>query len=332
MQSSGKTISLEHDHFLFMDRPEPRFLTVDGIIPDFYDLDLRRARLPVRPDVIFLGDGGGLFTAADADLQARILIEGWKKGMPPDLRKIDVMPFYIHALQSLAMLGAEYSYAADDWAEIDFRSLGWSKAHNLKGKLWYLLDKETCQIVGIHICHALATELISLGAVLMEFPVWDIKWQNTSTHPSASEIFKILADHAIKSTTSRSGFLSNLPDIGYQEFEFRLPLLDTIDPMSLPFWISREQFLQVIMSRKSHVCLASYIALSKLVQVTCNSTSPWHVFLGRLTEDGHGGYYASCEASLKFSIDADSHSCTLDYEKFRVIVNWEKINLTNQLT
>ena len=320
LQSSGKINSLENDYFLVMDRPQPRFLCTDGVVPQVYDLDLRKACLPERPDVIFLGDGGGLFTAAEADLQVRILMGAWKNGTPADLRVIDAMPFYIHAHQSLAMVGAEWTYSSIGWAEVDFRSLGWSKANTLEGKLWYLLDTETGRIEGLHICHKYAPELISLGAVLLNFPVWDVKWQNSAIHPSASEIFKILADQALGSMPPHAELVSNLSDYGYKEFEFRLPLLDTIEFNALPEWINRDQYLQVIMSRQPYVCLAAYFALGKLLEITLNSSKPWHGFEVCLMEDGLGSYYVPNEPSLKLVLNNESNSCTINYIGYRVKV------------
>jgi len=318
VESAGKTISLENDHFLVMDRPEPRFLSVDGFVPEVYDLDLRRACLPQRPDIIFLGDGSGLFTAAEADQQARILMAAWKIGTPADLRVIDTMPFYIHGHQSLAMVGAQWTLTSKAWAELDFRSLGWSKAHGLEGKLWYLLDTATGKIIGLHICHTLSPELISLGAILLDFPVWDMKWQNTTVHPSASEIFKFLADQALVSMQARPDIVSNYPNPDYQEFEFRLPLLDTIKRNALPDWINLDQYLQVIMASQPYVCLAAYFALAKLLEITRYSSTPWRGFEGCLMKDGQGSYYVPGEAKLKFSLSNDTKFLNLSYAGYLV--------------
>lgn len=281
-ESDGKRAKVDYDHLLVLSKPEPRVIPIDGKAPTIYEIDTVRSSLPRRPDIIFLGDGAGLLTAAEAELQARILMRAWKYGETPDFRAIDHLPICMHGELALGLVGPEWAWLASRWKEVDFRSTGWSKARHLDGKLWYLLDEKSGKIEALHICHKNANELICIGAALLDYPVWDLKWLGTSTHPSAAEIFKVVAGQALAILAAQRHD-SRLTTSTPREYRFELPPAHELDPVSgLPDWIDPSQYTQAVISRSPHHVLAAYYGLSRLAIIT---DKPRHGDI-QLTDDG----------------------------------------------
>lgn len=314
------SILIESDCFLILDKAEPRFIEIDGKFPKIYDLDLQRACLPSRPDVVFLGDGGGFFTAAEAELQARLLMRAWKYREILDMRTLGALPISFHARQSLGMVGAEWTYLAQGWSEIDFRSLGWSKAHGIDGKIWYLLNQKTGYIEGLHICHTLAPELICLAAALISYPIWDSKWLNTSIHPAAAEIFKVLANDAMNRIPYQAGYKGFFSNNQLIESQFLLPDLGGFNTDNLPLWVNKDQYLQALVSEQPHSVFSIYYALAQLVVLTSHSPSPWLGHSTRLLKDQTGSYYLPGQEVPEIQVGDDGMSCNLSYGKYRVRV------------
>jgi dihydrolipoamide dehydrogenase len=188
--------TLAYDRLLIASRPVPRMPSIDGVVPQILDLDFKRAVLPRRPDILFVGDAAGYFTAAEAESQARALGRHWGGGPALKLASLAGMATTLHGLEPLAMLGAPWTFTERRWTEIDFRSLGWSRLHRQEGRLWYLFDEASARVEAIHICHARAPDLIALAALLLGKPVTDDDWITSHVHPSAGEIFKVLAVQA----------------------------------------------------------------------------------------------------------------------------------------
>jgi dihydrolipoamide dehydrogenase len=188
--------TLAYDRLLIASRPVPRMPSIDGVVPQVLELDFKRAVLPRRPDILFVGDAAGYFTAAEAESQARALARHWTGGPALKLASLAGMPITLHGLEPLAMVGAPWTYTEGRWTEIDFRSLGWSRLNRQEGRLWYLLDDTSGRVEAIHICHPRAPDLIALAALLLGKPVTDDDWISSHVHPSAGEIFKVLAIRA----------------------------------------------------------------------------------------------------------------------------------------
>ena len=263
--SNGKAVTLSYDYLMVFSRPIPNFFEIDGKLPNLFDIDLVSGSLPTRPDIVFLGDGGGLMTASEADIHAKLIMRSWKLGERIDFRILDLMPISLHATQSLAMVGSEWTYTATRWMELDFRALGWSKVHNLEGKIWFILDLDSGKVESLHICHKHASELICLGTALMNYPVWDNKWMCTSIHPSSSEIFKVLAEQAISVLPYRPSAYFDTPDA---ILEFSLPPLDQFHSNSeLPSWVTKAQWQTAVLTKEPRATLAVFFGLSKLSMI-----------------------------------------------------------------
>ncbi len=276
---AGKSVAVAFDYLLPFNRAVPNFIEVDGRIPEIFDIDLVRAALPGRPDVIFLGDGGGMMTASESDLQARWLMRSWKLGEPLDFKAMNALPVSLHAETSLALVGEPWTFTATNWAEVDFRALGWSRAHALEGKLWYILSPETGKIEAIHICHKYAAELISLAAALMSYPVWDHRWVTSTVHPTAAEIFKIVADQAMNALPKPETSQITAADISS---EFTLPSLECIDgDEALPSWLTRAQWQEIVLSNTPFIQLSVLYGISKLEEAT-GQTYSRHIDLSSL--------------------------------------------------
>lgn len=268
----GRSVTVEHDYVMACPLPVPRFLEIDGARPSLYDLDWQRAALPGRPDIAFLGDGAGFLTSSEAELQAGLLIRLWKYGEVPDLRLVGAMPLRFHGEQSLAMVGAEWSYMDSRWQEVDFRALGWSAVSGLEGKLWYLLDQTSGKVEAIHLCHKHAGDLISLARALMRVPVSDPLWVTSTVHPSAAEIFKVLARQALAELPEprQPGWVTDP-----HHYEFTLPEIGTIDPSKdLPAWLRAEEWYQAILSPDPALWLGTFFALYQLEKLGKPSLSP----------------------------------------------------------
>jgi pyruvate/2-oxoglutarate dehydrogenase complex dihydrolipoamide dehydrogenase (E3) component len=261
----GKTTSLAYDHLLCVGRPVPSLPQIDGRSPTIFDLDFASASLPSRPDIVFVGDSAGYFTASEAETQARMVARSWTTGAAIDLDTLAGLPASVDGPEPLCMVGSPWTYAGTDWAEIDFRTIGWSKVHQLEGKLWYLLDPACGMIEAVHICHANAKELIAVARLLMAHPVADDRWLSATVHPTAAEIFRILADHAVQR-------LPKPPRKTRESFEslrFQLPALTDLSPGGvLPDWLSPENAIAVLTSAQPRRDLAACFAAAKLALVT----------------------------------------------------------------
>lgn len=266
--AAGKPVPLDGvAHLLVASRPVPVMPEIDGRVPTLYDLDLTCASLPQRPDIVFVGDAGGFLTAGEADQQTRRLVQAWTRGERLDFSDFESRPTHLHAQQSLAMAGPVQWRTAGEWVEIDFRRIGWSVAHGQPGKLWYTLDRQTGRIESLHLCHAQAGELIGLGALLMEHPVWDERWQRCAVHPAAAEIFKVLADDA------RDRLPVPPPDDAPDEtavpvapaptaLHLQLPDTTALHPAEgLPAWIDESRWRSAVMSRDPRAYFAACLAL-----------------------------------------------------------------------
>lgn len=190
----AKIETLKYDFILIASKSELNFLKVDGESPSFLDLDLTTSRLIKRSDISYAGDSAGFYTAAEAEEHARLVARNIWSGEQVQLSSLSSIPMSFHGTPPLAMAGAPWTWSvpSDNWIEIDFRKLGWSKIYPEEGRLWYLLSRDGCNVDAIHICHALSAELIATAAVLIRHPLSDPIWRNLSTHPSASEIFKLV--------------------------------------------------------------------------------------------------------------------------------------------
>lgn len=313
--NNGKLTTLTYDYLIVLSKPVPNLPTIDGVRPTIYDLDLTSASLPERPDIVFLGDSAGFFTAAAAENQAKLLMRYWKYGERLDLRALDTMPVSLHGIQSFAMVGPEWSIVVKQWVEVDFRSLGWSKVHELEGKLWYLLDESSGKIEALHICHKHAGELIGLGAAMMAFPVWDVRWLTNSNHPSSAEIFKVVADKALLTL----GLASQKNSIfGMQQvaFKFQLPDINELHPnLGMPDWLTIEKFNKAITSSRPRDYFLVYYGLSKLhllgeFDADCN-----------ITETKDGSILIKHPDNLEISIDHEKNSCHISSNSNYIYIN-----------
>lgn len=316
IEDGGKPVTVPYDYLLVLSKPTPRFPRIDGTQPTIYDVDLNRGSLPARPEIVFLGDGAGLFTAASAENQARLLMRYWKYGEPLDLMALDATPLCIHGAQSLSLAGPAWTYVSRQWKEIDFRSLGWSKIHKLEGKLWYLLNEKTGRIEGLNICHKHANELACLGAALMEYPVGDLKWMTTAMHPTSAEVFKLVSEQA-QAQTDGSGRTTKLVDDIRREAKFRLTGTADLHPSGdLPEWLTREQCLRAIMSRQPKQYYAACFAMRKLGDAEGARIS----FSLRDGENGEPSVAAPQYVQLSFDVAAKV--CVVEHGVHRVVVDY----------
>jgi pyruvate/2-oxoglutarate dehydrogenase complex dihydrolipoamide dehydrogenase (E3) component len=316
IEDGGKPVTVPYDYLLVLSKPTPRFPRIDGTQPSIYDVDLNRGSLPSRPEIVFLGDGAGLFTAASAENQARLLMRYWKYGEPLDLMALDATPLCIHGAQSLSLAGPAWTYASRQWKEIDFRSLGWSKIHKLEGKLWYLLNEKTGRIEGLNICHKHANELACLGAALMEYPVWDLKWMTTAMHPTSAEIFKVVAEQALAQTDG-SGRTTQLVDDIRHEATFRLTGTADLHPSgNLPEWLTREQCLKAITSRQPKLYFAACFGMGKRGDAK-GTRIPFSL------RDGEHGEVAVAEPEgVQLNFDTVAKICVVEHGMHRVVVEY----------
>ena len=315
-EANGKRATIPYDHLVVLSKPIPRFPKIDGVQPSVYDIDLTCGSLPTRPDIVFVGDGAGLFTASAAENQAKLLMRYWKHGERLDLVALDATPLCLHGAQSLALAGPAWTYTSRRWNEIDFRSLGWSKIHGLEGKLWYLFDEKSGRITGLQICHKHASELICLGAALMEFPVWDLKWVTIALHPTSAEIFKVVAERAAAQFTGRGKAVSLIDDTT-TELTFQLPATIDLHPGdSLPEWLTREQCLKAITSRQPREYFAACYGLARLATVA-GEEIPFRL---RSASDGGMELIEPCDVQMCY--DAPTQVCVIERGKFRVVVDY----------
>jgi pyruvate/2-oxoglutarate dehydrogenase complex dihydrolipoamide dehydrogenase (E3) component len=254
---------LNYDFFLNTSKPKPNLISIDDISPTIYDIDLNSYSLPDRPDIHFLGDASGLFTVAESEVQIKMFINTWKHNTAPNYSIINRVPFWIHAQESLAIVGHEWNLFSSDWNELNFEELGWSRAHNLRGKLWYILNHDNGKIESIHICHKNAGELISQASLLLDFPVWDIKWTSNFIHPTSTEIFKLLAENALKLLNK-----TNIKNIAHDEprrLRYKVPSFNEIKNKEFrDTWLNNEQYQQALISERPMVFFSVYFGLSKL--------------------------------------------------------------------
>lgn len=313
-EANGKPATIPYDHLIVVSKPIPRFPKIDGVHASIYDIDLTCGSLPARPDIVFVGDGAGLFTASAAENQTKLLMRYWKHGERLDLMALDTTPLCLHGAQTLALAGPAWTYTSRQWNEIDFRSLGWSRIHKLEGKLWYLFDEASGRITGLQICHKHANELICLGAALMEFPVWDLKWMTTAMHPTSAEIFKVVAERATAQSAGHGRAVSLIDDTT-TEMTFQLPSTIDLHPGNdLPEWVTREQCVEAITSRRPREYFVACYGMARLATVT-GEAIPFRL---RSPSDGGMELFEPCDIQMRF--DAPAQRCVIERGKFRVIV------------
>jgi pyruvate/2-oxoglutarate dehydrogenase complex dihydrolipoamide dehydrogenase (E3) component len=313
-EDKGKSLSLSYDYLLVASKPVPNFPLIDGALPTIYDIDMTKATLPTRPDIFFLGDGAGLFTAASAEIQAQLLMRHWKYGERLDLRVLDTLPVSLHGVQSLAMVGPEWSFASRKWSEIDFRSIGWTKVYGLEGKLWYILNPETKKIEAFHICHKNAGELICLGSALMEFSVLDMRWMTNSKHPSSAEIFKHVAGKVRETIKSPNQNLFS-KETAPIELEFQLPDIYKLHPsIGLPCWLTIEMYNKAITSTRPHDYFLTYYGLWKFRTVAdCQVDSDI-----KMANDN--SLIVIRPEGLRLTINHETNSCLISNDNYLITI------------
>ena len=155
-------------------------------------------RVKGEPRLRVIGDASGTFTVTEAEYVAGQVASSILTGAPP---KYDLhsFPQKIEARLPLCFSGGlEAATAAIyDWKELDFNILAWSLVRKSRGKLWYLYDSKSEKIVGMHIYHERAVELIAIATVLMKYNITDPIWTEGVTHPSVMEIFPLLISNII---------------------------------------------------------------------------------------------------------------------------------------
>jgi|GEM_PF-5879307 len=316
--AAGQVSEVEHDHLLSCGRPSPRFLEIDGKMPTIFDLDVVRSCLPARPDVIFLGDGSGLLTSSEAEVQAHHLIRAWKYGEHLDFRDLAALPVRLHGRASLAMAGPEWSYTVKDWQDVDFRNLGWSWISGQEGKLWYLLDKATGLVQAVHICHPQAGELISLAAALMPYPVWDVRWMVHAVHPSAAEILKLVA---LKAQAALGEERPHRLQRHAREVELKMSPADLFDPSGkVPGWISEAEWGRAVLSNSPWVSLAMQYGLSQMEALLGQPLSRHCLAMpdGRFSIEG--------ELPVSLTVNAEMGKCFLSSDALLVIVDFSALS------
>lgn len=200
----GKKRDMTFEHLLFVGQDTPNLPEVDGRQMSVSDVDLRWGCLRGRPDISVIGDAAGYLAATEAEMQARCLLDAWRLGQPIDLTIPEKLPFRLHAVSSLAMVGPPTSLLKADWQTADFAQIGWSAVYGTAGQCWYLFDPASKRVTALHLCHPMAGELISLAAALIQYPVDDLMWASASVHPSGAEIFKVVADQCRRQLTIAS--------------------------------------------------------------------------------------------------------------------------------
>lgn len=267
---NGGHKTIPYDYFMDLSKPQPNIPSIDNIQYSIFDMDHTRSSLSKRPDIHFLGDAAGYFSASEAENQAFLLGQYLAHGKILDMNRIIETPMIIDAEEPLAITGSLTSFFAKDWREIDFRCLGVSAIYNFDGKVWYRFNAATAKIESIHICHRNAGELISLAKLLIEYPVWHENWLTSIHHPTFAEIFKVIAKECvhelkIKKTITSKGLIQNLT--------FKLPYYDNLTPKGpLPDWLSKEDAIGVITSKNPRQSLAIIYAHHKLFEhEPCNT-------------------------------------------------------------
>lgn len=309
------TVTLAADSVIAVGRGTPRFLPVDGRVPEVFDLDLVASALPARPDITFLGDGGGLFTAAQAELQARLRVRAWLGGGTPDLRDVDAVPLTLHGNPALAMCGTAASYTATDWHDIDFRTIGWRRVHGEDGKLWYRLDAQTACVEAVHICHPRAEELIAVAAALHDVPVTDVRWLYIAAHPSGAEILKVLALDALKRLPPERRLAARQAGAP-REQRFALPAVDDFHPSrGLPGWLPEEVFTGAMLSREPREQIAVAFALHQYAQA---AGLPMPLRFERAGDD----YRVPSRRGLRIRVDRQAQACAVEGDDSRVVVTF----------
>lgn len=200
IENGSRIETLQYDSLLVASKPVSNFPKIDKKIPTLNEIDLTTGALYSRSDVYFAGDGAGYMTAAEAEYQAHMLGKYFSEGRRVDLDSLSKIPLVLNGHCPLAMIGELWTISENpaSWREIDFSVLGYTKVSGRHGKLWYLLNQKTNRLDAIHICHPSANELISYAASLLEKPLSDPIWLYGAIHPSAMEIFKIIAIRELK--------------------------------------------------------------------------------------------------------------------------------------
>ncbi len=192
-----KSKSIEHsivtDHILWLGNQNPTTIEIEGQKILSHEVDLQTASHIQYPNIFFLGETAGMLSATECELYSELLCQYLITQNKINLNYISSLPVRIHAKYSLAFCGEPWTLLSSHWNEIDFRSISASAVTQKEGKLWYLFNSNLNMVEAIHICHANASELISIAKLLMQFPVNHINWKTHSVHPSYSEIFNELS-------------------------------------------------------------------------------------------------------------------------------------------
>ncbi|MGV2828589.1 FAD-dependent oxidoreductase [Myxosarcina sp. GI1(2024)] len=186
--------TIAFDHLLYDGATEINLPPIDGKTITILELDLQQANIIGRSDISVLGDASGLFSATEAELQAKKLARAWSSSETLNMSDFECLPLRVHGRKSLALVGSPWTLLSPGWRAVDFKVLGWSAVHNETGKLWYLYNGDRAKVEAIHICHRDASELISLAAILIDLPITDSRWLTCAVHPSAAEIFKLVIE------------------------------------------------------------------------------------------------------------------------------------------
>ncbi|MBI5925013.1 MAG: NAD(P)/FAD-dependent oxidoreductase [Aquabacterium sp.] len=260
------------DHIVVLGRPVPDVPSVDGRLPELFELDLRRACHPARPDIFLVGDAVGLMTVSEAELHAEALIAGWFGSARFDLRELSRLPVLFHGEVSLGMVGNEWAFLTGRWREIDFRALAWTDVHREEGKLWYQFDADSGKVTAIHICHPRASELIIVASALMGNPVTDMSWRQKVAHPSPFEIFRLLAQQLQREVEAREGALPKYGQLGGHASSIQRPShlhisIDTCAVLDskLPSWLGEAQWQRAVLSTQPLRALSLYAAVVQLL-------------------------------------------------------------------
>jgi len=188
--------TLPYDYLLFISKPVPKIPKIDNKEININDIDFKHNKLSFRTDISLIGDSSFMFTAAEAEYHAQMTVDNWINNKEINLKELSSIPFCLHGSISLGMASNEYyvPHNLTRWIEIDFKEIGWSSIGNYPGKLWYVKCEKSNMILSLHICHSHSNELISIGKILMNYPLDHDVWLSSFIHPSASEIFKKIAE------------------------------------------------------------------------------------------------------------------------------------------
>ena len=299
VEDRGKTFDVECDCLLPIATPMPSLPQVDGQNLTVYDLDFARATWRSRPEIAFLGDSAGYFSASEAESHAKLVVRLWETGEPIDLATIRALPISLDGPEPLCIVGAPATLLRNDWIEIDFRALGWSKVHGLEGKLWYLLDCDTGRIESIHICHDHAKNLIAIARLLIDYPVTDDRWLAIALHPTAAEIFLVLAEHA-KRRLKRPRLTEESIETAPKSAIYRLPDVRDLSPSShLPDWLSPADAVTALLSSDPRRILAVRFATAELARLTGDDSNAAYAitFEGDHCQVQHGQYAVTVDYS-----------------------------------